>query len=75
MKIDCELTQEETDALTFLMGFAMGTALRDLKSPYLAKMSLRLINKLCAQSPHYTPYEEISLDPDTPFSVSPKRPQ
>jgi hypothetical protein len=63
MKIDCELTDAERSALSFMLGLSTGQALSEFRDPELARNCVRLMNKLFAKSPNYLPYDENSFDP------------
>lgn len=61
MKINVELTDEERDALLFLLGSGTATAVQ-MQLFGIAKSGIRVLNKIFADSPDYTPYDENSLD-------------
>ena len=61
MIIQADLTEEEEEALCFLLGLATGQAVRlDQK---LTINAVRITNKLLANSPNFVPYDEKSFDP------------
>lgn len=61
MTINVELTEEERDALLFLLGSGTGNAVQ-LQMFGVAKAGIRILNKMFADSPDYIPYDENSLD-------------
>jgi hypothetical protein len=63
MKIEAELTPEESKALLFVMGYATGVIITNLGDEELAKACVRISNKLFANYPNYVPYEENSVLP------------
>jgi hypothetical protein len=76
MKIDCELSQEESDALCMALGAGTAILLTKFKSPTAALTCVRVMNKLYALSPDYRPYDESGFDPDiTKMPLRPMPPQ
>jgi hypothetical protein len=65
MRIDVELTEEERDALLWLMGAGTSGAVQH-DMPNVAKAGIRVLNKMFADSPEYTPYDEASFDETNP---------
>ena len=64
MKVDCELTLDERNALSWALGMATG-ANATLGGVEMAKATVSAMNKLFALSPDYTPYDVNSFEPDT----------
>jgi len=65
MNINVELTEEERDALSWILGAGMGLAIQ-MDMPRLAKAGIRVTNKLFVNSSDFTPYDENSFDPSNP---------
>lgn len=74
MKIDVELTDEERDALLWLLGAGMAGAIR-FKMWNNAKLGIHLLNLFFADSPDYTPYDETSFNPENLFPFERVKPQ
>ncbi len=66
MKIDCELTDEEKGALAMMMGMATGLAAFHNGDMALARVIVRMMNKIYALSPDYIPYDESTFNPNSP---------
>jgi hypothetical protein len=67
--IDIDLTEDEHDLLTFVLG--VGTAFAAAHfGEEIAKAVVKLTNKIYANNPNYTPYDPESFDPSKPMPFS-----
>lgn len=55
-KIDVVLTEEEYELFLMTLGMGLGVAYSGKDGTELAHSMVRLVNKLCAGNPRFTPY-------------------